>query len=64
MALEYYVSAEWVADEEMGTRVIKATGNDGSVWYVPETMCDIPPWPQFLVTEAGKTFLAMEAPDV
>jgi hypothetical protein len=58
-----YVSAEWFVSEE-GGRSIKAIGDDGSEWWVMDAMCDIPPWPQFLVTEAGKTFLAMEAPDV
>lgn len=52
-----YVSAEWI-DNGMGTRQIKATGDDGSIWWIPELTCDVPPWPQFLETEAGKAFKA------
>lgn len=51
-----YVSAEWVVDETMGTRTIKAIGDDGSVWWVPAIDCDVPPWPEFLETAAGKAF--------
>ncbi len=56
-----YVSAEWVEDPVMGTRSIRATGDDGSIWWVPSLDCDVPPWPAFLETEAGKAFKA-EAP--
>ena len=62
MALEYYVSAEWFVTEE-GKPLIKAIGNDDSVWWVPSVDTDVPPWPQFLETEAGKAFLAKEKPD-
>jgi hypothetical protein len=53
-----YVSAEWVEDPIMKTKTIKATGDDGSIWWVPELACDIPPWPSFLQTEAGRQFAA------
>ena len=53
-----YVSAEWVEDPSMGTRVIKAIGDDGSEWFVPSIDTDVPPWPEFLQTEAGKAFAA------
>jgi hypothetical protein len=43
-----YVSAEWVVDEQMGTRVIKAIGDDGQTYWVPEADTDVPPWPDFL----------------
>jgi hypothetical protein len=48
-----YVNAEWLRDEITGTYTIKATGDDGSVWYVPTLDCDVPPWPDFL-KEGGK----------
>lgn len=51
-----YVSAEWV-DLETGGRIIKAIGDDGKEYWVPEIHCDVPPWPRFLESEAGKTFL-------
>jgi len=47
-----YVSAEWV-DDGLGGKVIKATGDDGSTWYVPSLNSDVPPWPQFLA-EGGE----------
>jgi hypothetical protein len=43
-----YISAEWVVDEQMGTRVIKAIGDDGQTYWVPEADSDVPPWPEFL----------------
>lgn len=52
-----YVSAEWV-DNDMGGRTIKATGDDGSIWWVPSLDCDVPPFPAFLQSEAGKAFRA------
>jgi hypothetical protein len=42
-----YVSAEWVEFE--GVRVIKAIGDDGREYWVPEANTDVPPWPDFLV---------------
>jgi len=47
MASEY-VSAEWVVDELTGTRVIKAVGDDGVTYWVPEAETDVPPWPDFM----------------
>lgn len=61
MALEYYVSAEWVEDPLMGTKTIKAIGDDDSVWWIPAIQCDVPPWPEFLETELGKEFARNEA---
>lgn len=58
MALEHYVSAEWVEDPVLGTRSIKATGDDGSIWWIPGLLCDVPPWPEFLETEVGQAFKA------
>lgn len=58
MPLQYYTSAEWVEDPVMGTRTIKAIGDDESIWWIPGALCDVPPWPDFLKTEAGKAFLA------
>jgi len=42
-----FVEAEWV-EVEFGDRVIKATGDDGSIWYVQSVDSDVPPWPEFL----------------
>lgn len=53
-----YVSAEWVVDPFDGTRVIKATGDDGSVWWVQAADCDVPPWPQFLEKNGLKAIKA------
>jgi hypothetical protein len=53
-----YISAEWVTDEVLGTRNIKAVGDDGSIWWVPDIQTDVPPWPSYLETEAGKLFVA------
>jgi hypothetical protein len=43
-----FVSAEWVHDEEFNTYMIKATGDDGSVWWIGSPDSDVPPWPRFL----------------
>jgi hypothetical protein len=43
-----YVSAEWVVSEE-GFRTIRAIGDDGKEYIVPEADTDVPPWPDFLV---------------
>jgi hypothetical protein len=43
-----FVSAEWVHDEEFNTYQIKATGDDGSVWWLNSIDSDVPPWPQYL----------------
>lgn len=55
-----YVSAEWV-EIEGGQRSIKAIGDDGVEYWLPgdnpETY-DVPPWPDFVTTAVGKTFLA------
>ena len=42
-----FVSAEWVVSFD-GARVIKAIGDDGREYWVPEADCDVPPWPDFL----------------
>lgn len=43
-----YVAAEWHHDEVFDEYTIKATGDDGSTWWVPSLACDVPPWPQYL----------------
>ena len=48
MALQKYVSAEWVHDEIMDTYTIRAVGDDDSVWFIPALDCDVPPWPDYL----------------
>lgn len=62
MALQSYVSAEWVTDEALGIRIIKAIGDDGSIWSIPSVDSDVPPWPRFIeehgvdaITEADMT---------
>jgi len=61
MALQYYVSAEWV-DIGIAGHQIKAIGDDDSIWWIPELLCDVPPWPDFLESETGKAFLAASPP--
>jgi hypothetical protein len=51
-----YISAEWV--EVAGGRSIKAIGDDGNEYWVSAIDSDVPPWPAFLETEAGKAFVA------
>jgi hypothetical protein len=46
MALEHYVSAEWVGSG-IGPWQIKAVDNDGNVWWIPAYESDVPPWPRF-----------------
>lgn len=59
-----YVSAEWVEpDPNMpgGTRQIKAIGDDGVTYWLPgdnPENYDVPPWPEFVTTAAGKSLLA------
>jgi hypothetical protein len=48
-----YVSAEWV-DLETGGRVIKAIGDDGVTYFVPDADTHVPPWPDFLVKQGLK----------
>ena len=52
-----YVSAEWVVDE-IGGRIIKATGDDGSIWWVQAADSDVPPWPSFLEKHGLKAIKA------
>ena len=52
-----YVSAEWIEDPA-GTRSIKAIGDDGQEYWIPSVDTDVPPWPEFLKTEAGRQFVA------
>jgi hypothetical protein len=48
-----YVSAEWVVDQ-FGLRTIKAIGDDGQTYWVPEADTDVPPWPDFLKKQGLK----------
>jgi len=48
MALQKYVSAEWVHDGFSDSYTIKAIGDDGSEWFIPALDCDVPPWPDYL----------------
>lgn len=61
-----YVSAEWVVVSEAVPpyAIIKAVADNGSVWWVSSIDSDVPPWPQFLETEAGRTFSALPVPSV
>jgi hypothetical protein len=44
-----FVSAEWITDPITGEHAtIRATGDDGSIWYVPSAGSDVPPWPEFI----------------
>ena len=56
-----FVSAEWVHDEQMGTHVIKAIGDDGQTYWVPSINTDVPPWPEFL-EEKGVAAITGEPP--
>jgi hypothetical protein len=56
-----YVSAEWVVSFD-GARVIKALGDDGVTYWVPEADTDVPPWPDFLEKHGLKAIKA--APEV
>jgi hypothetical protein len=56
-----YVSAEWIVDDT-GHRYIKAIGDDGNEYFVPEADTDVPPWPEFLKTKGAKAIKA--APEV
>ena len=53
-----YISAEWVVDELISERSIRAVTDDGRVDFVAGIDSDVPPWPEFLETEAGKQFAA------
>jgi hypothetical protein len=44
-----YVSAEWFTYPMTDIRGIKAIGDDGKEYIVPEADTDVPPWPDFLV---------------
>ena len=48
-----FLSAEWVVLDD-GTRVIKATGDDGQTYWVQEADSDVPPWPDFLAKHGLK----------
>lgn len=65
MASEY-VSAEWVAPTAPGMDpMIKAIGDDGLEYWVPgddPEHYDVPPFPAFRETVAGKAFLASKPP--
>lgn len=58
-----YISAEYVANPLGGPPSIKAIGDDGQEYWIPDIHTDVPPFPEFLETEEGKTFLAKTPPD-
>lgn len=57
-----YVSAEWV-ERDFGPPGIRAFGDDGSEWWIPSLDCDVPPWPEFLESPAGKAFADTAPPE-
>jgi hypothetical protein len=61
MGASTYVSAEWVEPVfEGGQRMIKAIGDDGNEYWLPgdnPAGYDVPPWPDFVETAAGKALL-------
>lgn len=57
-----FVKAQWLEPTfPGGDRIIKATGDDGSEWFVPSETSDVPPWPDFLA-EGGVIDPAEEPP--
>lgn len=55
-----YVKAEWVTPAMEGAApMIKATGDDGVEYWIPDENTDVPPWPEF-VKEGGKIAPAAE----
>lgn len=50
--LQKYVSAEWIHDEVFNTYTIKATGDNGEIYWLGSDKSDVPPWPEYL-TEGG-----------
>ena len=65
MALTKYVSAEWVEPTTPGIpRQIKAIGDDGLEYWLPgddPAIYDVPPWPDFAKTAAGKALINQKA---
>jgi len=56
-----YVSAQWMPPAFPGAQpMIKAIGDDGLEYFVPDPATDVPPWPQFL--EEGGTIKDADAP--
>ena len=43
-----YVSAQWV-NTGGGQRAIRAIGDDGVAYWVPNEDSDVPPWPEYLI---------------
>jgi hypothetical protein len=58
-----YVSAEWVEGLPGAPPVIKAIGDDGQEYWIPSITTDVPPWPAFLQSAAGKAFLEKAPPE-
>lgn len=48
MPLTKYVSAEWQAALPGMKPNIKAIGDDGLEYFIPDENTDVPPWPKFL----------------
>lgn len=57
-----YVEAEWIPNEEFGGGIIKATGDDGIIYWVPSMETDVPPFPEFLA-EGGVVKNMPEPPE-
>lgn len=55
-----FISAEWV-DDATGGKIIRAVGDDDSVWWVPVINSDVPPWPEF-IAEYGEAAVTGEPP--
>jgi hypothetical protein len=62
MSASKYVSAEWIEPTiEGGQRMIKAIGDDTLEYWIPgddPEKYDVPPFPAFRESPAGKTFMA------
>lgn len=61
MALTKYVSAQWVAGILGGPPMIKAIGDDGLEYFIPDENTDVPPWPQYI--EDGGTIAPADEPE-
>lgn len=55
------VSAEWVHEPDFNSWTIKATLENGDVFWIPSANSDVPPWPEYL--EAGGTISGEPPPE-
>lgn len=44
-----YVSAQWVEPPTGGQKSIRAIGDDGNEYFIPNEDSDVPPWPEYLI---------------